>query len=307
MPRPVRPAVIPTPSATPAMWGRVARNPNRAPDVVRRITFGPGEKSPRKTKQIERIHRPRPQTVAHPIPRPSPVKRIGSAQQLRRVMAKPAFDPASFQPVQFRPQRGAGEFGHQVGGLDRGTPRSPRPRARQSGQRRSVVRLSRRAEAGCHAPAAPRAVAQLSRDRRAEPMPSRIGPASEPRPATGAARRPPSPQGSQACASGRAVHRLPSPPAPAEADPPPPAGRACRTPERAIAATAGAGSGAARSFRISAPIRSFASRSIPSASSARRPARRRPCPAPGPHTRREIGRNAGCAGNPPGSGHGACR
>jgi hypothetical protein len=52
-------------------------------------------------------------------------------------------------------------------------------------------------------------------------------------------------------------------------------------PACAIAATAGAGSGAFSSFRISAPIRSFASRSSPSASSAEAASASASSPCPG--------------------------
>ena len=38
------------PAATPRTWGIVARKPNRAPEAVSRMTFGPGENSPAKTK-----------------------------------------------------------------------------------------------------------------------------------------------------------------------------------------------------------------------------------------------------------------
>ncbi len=43
-------AMIPVPTGTPSRCGKVARNPNRAPDAVSITTFGPGENSPAKTK-----------------------------------------------------------------------------------------------------------------------------------------------------------------------------------------------------------------------------------------------------------------
>jgi hypothetical protein len=74
---PVSPAVIPTPSATPRICGTLARKPNRAPDVVRRMTFGPGVKSPRKTKRYRgSITRAR-KKVAQTIRARSAVKRVG--------------------------------------------------------------------------------------------------------------------------------------------------------------------------------------------------------------------------------------
>ncbi len=42
--------MIPTPGATPATCGSVARKPKRAPEAVSRITFGPGVKSDEGTK-----------------------------------------------------------------------------------------------------------------------------------------------------------------------------------------------------------------------------------------------------------------
>ena len=51
MPAPVSPAVIPTPSATPATCGSVRAMPNRAPEAVSRITLGPGVKRPAKTNR----------------------------------------------------------------------------------------------------------------------------------------------------------------------------------------------------------------------------------------------------------------
>ncbi len=51
IPKAVSPAVIPTPTATPAICGKVGRTPNRAPEAVSKMTFGPGENSPAKTKR----------------------------------------------------------------------------------------------------------------------------------------------------------------------------------------------------------------------------------------------------------------
>jgi hypothetical protein len=88
MPNPVSPAVIPTPSAMPAMWGRVARNAEPRTRCGHQDHVRPGREEPEKNEEIERIHRPARKRGA-PNPAPGPCQAIRLSSSSRRVMRKP--------------------------------------------------------------------------------------------------------------------------------------------------------------------------------------------------------------------------
>lgn len=94
MPNPVTAAMMPTPTTIPAICGNVRAKPNRAPDVVTKITFGPGENSPRNTNPIN----------------------DALSKEVFFSQLKIRFDPALFQFDKFTPQGGALGTIHEVFG-----------------------------------------------------------------------------------------------------------------------------------------------------------------------------------------------
>lgn len=76
-PKTLATAKRPVPIGTPIRCGRVARNPNLAPDVVSITTLGPGEKSPAKInrnrgREAVRIHKTIPRLVSDVFRPPVP-------------------------------------------------------------------------------------------------------------------------------------------------------------------------------------------------------------------------------------------
>jgi hypothetical protein len=213
-----------------------------------------------------------------------------------RCRSRPA--PAATVPH----QRGAGESGHQVGGLHGKRRHWHRPsKAPVAGlDRLSGNRGAQKQDVTRQPRAMPKA--QLSRTRAGHPSRIRVSVCASARDRRSASSTS-SPPRIASRASGRAALRLPNRPAPAETDPPPPAGRAAGHPPR-HRRHGRRRVGRGQELAHLRPIRSFASRSIPSASSAEAASPSASMPSSGSHTRRESGRNAGCAGNPRGSGHG---